>query len=70
MISINGAFESWITWVSDTNYDMTAGNTVSGYSFQGQDPHNHLVNLLTSTNHQSPSYDSILWNMLQITSQL
>ena len=58
-ISVNGAFESWITWVGDTNYDMTAGSAVSGYSFQGQDPHNHLVSLLTSTNHQPPSYDSI-----------
>ena len=58
-ISINSAFKSWITWVSDTNYNMIAGNAVSGYSFQGQDPHNHLVNLLTSTNHQSPGYNSI-----------
>ncbi|KAH0828626.1 glycoside hydrolase family 95 protein [Lanmaoa asiatica] len=59
-LSVNGASEAWITWVGDTNYAMTAGNTASSYSFQGPDPHNKLVNLLASANLKSAGYDSIL----------
>ncbi|KIJ12754.1 glycoside hydrolase family 95 protein [Paxillus involutus ATCC 200175] len=59
-LSVTGASEAWITWVGGTNYDMTAGTTASNYSFQGSDPHDALVTIMSSTNSGSKSYSSIL----------
>lgn len=59
-ISVNGASESWITWVGDTNYAMAAGNAASNYSFEGPDPHDNLVTLLGSANIKPTTYNSIL----------
>jgi len=59
-LSVYGASEAWITWVGDTNYDMTAGNTAVNHSFQGPDPHNNLISLLASANLKSTDYDYIL----------
>ena len=59
-LSVNGASEAWITWIGDTNYNMAAGNAASNYSFEGPDPHSHLVGLLASANIKSTNYSSIL----------
>ncbi|KAF9234336.1 glycoside hydrolase family 95 protein [Melanogaster broomeanus] len=59
-LHVTGASETWITLVGDTDYDMAAGNAASNYSFQGQDPHNSLVALLSSANLGFRSYSSIL----------
>ena len=58
-LSVNGASEAWISWVGDTNYDIAAGSAAFNYSFEGPDPHNNLVSLLTSANLQSSGYSSI-----------
>lgn len=52
-LTVLGASEVWISWVGGTNYDMTAGNAAANYSFQGPDPHNNLVALLSSANRSS-----------------
>ncbi|KAF8551628.1 glycoside hydrolase family 95 protein [Imleria badia] len=59
-LSVDGASEAWITWVGDTNYDMSTRNAASDYSFQGPDPHTSLVTLLASANLESTTYNSIL----------
>lgn len=58
-LSVHGASEAWITWVGDTNYAMATGHAAFDYSFQGPDPHNSLVSLLSSVNLQSSDYSSI-----------
>ncbi|KAG1768876.1 glycoside hydrolase family 95 protein [Suillus placidus] len=52
-LTVLGASEVWISWVGGTNYDMAAGNAAANYSFQGPDPHNNLVALLSSANRTS-----------------
>ncbi|KAF9219276.1 glycoside hydrolase family 95 protein [Gyrodon lividus] len=59
-LSVTGASEAWITWVGDTNYDMMAGNAASNYSFQGPDPHDTLISILSSEDLGSKSYSSVL----------
>ncbi|KAG9311360.1 glycoside hydrolase family 95 protein [Chiua virens] len=59
-ISVSGSSEAWVTWVGDTNYDMTAGDAASSYSFEGPDPHDNLLSLLASANLRSSNYSSIL----------
>ncbi|KAH7890396.1 glycoside hydrolase family 95 protein [Phlebopus sp. FC_14] len=59
-LTVTGASEAWITWVGNTNYNMAAGNFAANYSFQGPDPHNDLVELLSSANLRSRTYRSIL----------
>ncbi|KAH7920127.1 glycoside hydrolase family 95 protein [Leucogyrophana mollusca] len=59
-ITVTGAAEAWISWVGGTDYDMQAGNAASNFTFQGADPHNSLVSLLSSANLMSNSYESLL----------
>ena len=44
-VSIIGAQEAWITWVSDTDYSLDAGDVGHGFSFQEADPHAKLVSI-------------------------
>ncbi|KAG0695845.1 glycoside hydrolase family 95 protein [Suillus ampliporus] len=57
-LTVVGASEAWISWVGGTNYDMAAGNAAANYSFQGPDPHDNLVALLSSA--KSTSYAELL----------
>ena len=59
-LTVVGASEAWISWIGDTNYNITAGNEASNYSFQGLDPHNSLVALLSSANLGTASYSELL----------
>ena len=44
-VSVVGAQEAWITWVSDTDYSLDAGDIGHGFSFQEADPHAKLVSI-------------------------
>jgi alpha-L-fucosidase 2 len=59
-LTVTGASEAWISWFGGTNYNMTAGNAAANYSFQGSDPHNGLVALLSSANLGTTSYAELL----------
>ncbi|KAG6877340.1 hypothetical protein C0993_008477 [Termitomyces sp. T159_Od127] len=52
--------EAWISWVGDTDYSMDAGNSKSGYSFRGSDPHNALFGLISSSTLDTSSFSSLL----------
>ncbi|KAE9402567.1 glycoside hydrolase family 95 protein [Gymnopus androsaceus JB14] len=57
-ISVTGATETWISWVGGTEYSMDAGDEASNFSFQGPDPHEALVSLLSSAD--TESYQNVL----------
>jgi alpha-L-fucosidase 2 len=59
-LTVTDASEAWISWFGGTNYNMTAGNAAANYSFQGSDPHNGLVALLSSANLGTTSYAELL----------
>lgn len=61
-ITVTGATSSQITWVGDTEYDMSAGDASHGFSFKGQIPHTQLLSHLTSatSSSTSASYASLL----------
>ncbi|KAG6889388.1 hypothetical protein C0992_005520 [Termitomyces sp. T32_za158] len=52
--------EAWISWVGDTDYSMDAGNSESGYSFRGSDPHGALFGLISSPTLDTSSFSSLL----------
>ncbi|EPQ51576.1 hypothetical protein GLOTRDRAFT_108097 [Gloeophyllum trabeum ATCC 11539] len=47
-LRVQGARESWVTWVGGTEYSMDAGDAAHSFSFRGADPHAALVALLFS----------------------
>jgi len=59
-LTVTGASEAWISWFGGTNYNMSAGSAAANYSFQGPDPHNGLVALLSSANLRAISYAELL----------
>lgn len=63
-LSVTGATEAWITWVGDTEYDMSAGDAAHNFTFKQALPHNKLVSLLNTVSPLSaptPStYSSLL----------
>ncbi|KZT71231.1 glycoside hydrolase family 95 protein [Daedalea quercina L-15889] len=59
-LTVNGAQEAWLMWIAGTNYDMYAGNSASGFSFAGPDPHDALTALLTTVAAESISYEQLL----------
>lgn len=60
-LSVTGATESWITWVGDTEYDMSAGDAAHNFSFQQALPHDKLVSLLNAVSpSSSPSASTFL----------
>jgi alpha-L-fucosidase 2 len=59
-LTVTGASEAWISWFGGTNYNMSAGSAAANYSFQGPDPHNSLVALLSSANLRAISYAELL----------
>ncbi|EIW55988.1 glycoside hydrolase family 95 protein [Trametes versicolor FP-101664 SS1] len=58
-ITVNGAQDITLTWVGGTNYDMSAGDAAHDFSFQGADPHDALLALLTPATASSSSFDSL-----------
>ncbi|KAH9896616.1 Six-hairpin glycosidase-like protein [Cubamyces lactineus] len=54
-LTVSGASDAVITWVGGTNYDMNAGDAAHNFTFQGADPHDGLVTLLSSVG----SYDDV-----------
>ncbi|KZT25594.1 glycoside hydrolase family 95 protein [Neolentinus lepideus HHB14362 ss-1] len=59
-LTVEGAKESWVTWVGGTEYSLDAGDEAHGFSFHGPDPHSSLVYLLSSATSTSVSYQSVL----------
>lgn len=57
---VTGASEAWVTWFGDTDYDIAAGDFASNFSFQGPDPHNNLIDLMSSMHASTDSYTSVL----------
>ncbi|KAI6157265.1 glycoside hydrolase family 95 protein [Pisolithus tinctorius] len=57
---VTHASEAWVTWFGDTDYDIAAGDSTSNFSFQGPDPHNNLIDLMSSVYANTDSYTSIL----------
>lgn len=47
-IAVSGAQSMSIIWAGGTNYDMDAGDAAYGFSFQGVDPHDALVDILNA----------------------
>ncbi|KAI0330116.1 hypothetical protein GY45DRAFT_1251576 [Cubamyces sp. BRFM 1775] len=47
-LTVTGANDAVITWVGGTNYDMNAGDAAHNFTFQGADPHDGLVTLLSA----------------------
>ena len=47
-LTVTNATESWITWVGDTEYDMSAGDAAHNFTFKGTLPHDKLVTLLNA----------------------
>ncbi len=58
-LTVNGAQDVTLTWVGGTNYDMDAGDAAHDFSFQGADPHDALLSLLTPATASSASFDSL-----------
>lgn len=59
-LTVIGASEAWVTWFGDTDYDMAAGDFTSNFSFQGPDPHNNLIDLMSSMHASTDSYTAVL----------
>ncbi|PFH51636.1 glycoside hydrolase family 95 protein [Amanita thiersii Skay4041] len=55
----NGAREAWITWVGNTDYSIEAGDEAHQFSFRGNDPHEGLVTLLSSSS-SKPTFQTVL----------
>ncbi|KAI6026511.1 glycoside hydrolase family 95 protein [Pisolithus microcarpus] len=52
-LTVIGASEAW-------DYDMAAGDFTSNFSFQGPDPHNNLIDLMSSMHASTDSYTAVL----------
>ena len=50
-IQVSGGYtsEAWVTWVGASDYAMTTGNFVHNFTFRGEDPHEAVVNIASST---------------------
>ena len=61
---VGGATETWVTWVGDTEYDMSAGDAAHNYTFRQDLPDDRLVSLLDVaaplSTLPSPPFSSIL----------
>ncbi|KDQ52890.1 glycoside hydrolase family 95 protein [Jaapia argillacea MUCL 33604] len=57
-LTVQGATESWITWVGGTEYNIDAGDAAHGFSFLGPDPHASLLALLPPLTSSVQSYES------------
>lgn len=69
IISVTGGNETWISWVGSTEYSMDAGNAESNFSFQGPDPHEALMTLISSATNTSYQ-DSLATHLADITDTL
>lgn len=52
-ISVTNATSAAVLWVGGTNYDIDAGDEEHKFSFQGPDPHDVLVSLLSDASDKS-----------------
>jgi alpha-L-fucosidase 2 len=74
-VTVTGATEAWITWVGDTEYDMSAGDAAHNFSFRQDLPHTKLLSLLDTASPLSPppsasAYSSLLSTHTAAFSQL
>ena len=54
---VSGASDVWLTWVGETEYNITAGDAAHNYSFKEDDPHQGLLRLINAA---SPSLTEAL----------
>ena len=59
-LTVIGAAEAWITWVGDTEYDMSAGDAAHSFTFKQGLPHDRLVSLLNKASPSTSTYSSLL----------
>lgn len=63
-LTVTGANEAWVTWVGDTEYDMSAGDAAHNFTFRQSLPHDKLLSLLDEASPPSATSSSAYASLL------